>query len=214
MSSQHRISRSKLQTGALFLQVLRRFFIGGKIFEETFMILPTMGNILIGMSVFKKYSVTLDLANNIVECPDNTLQLKPERGRYKIQIIELRTFRKTVIPPDHQLIVLVLAEKDLGTIQGSVETFPSFERKTQLLVSPALSQITEMQIHVQIIDLTSHKITLNPNTTMASLGILIPNQAINLQPMSNEQLTLITNYPEEATNVLNQMFQKTNGKTY
>ena len=30
-------------------QVLLRFFIGGKIFEETFMVLPTMGNVLIGM---------------------------------------------------------------------------------------------------------------------------------------------------------------------
>ena len=69
-------------------QVLLRFFIGGKIFEETFMILPTMGNILIGMSFFKKYSVTLDLANNVIKLPDITLQLKPQRGRYKIQMID------------------------------------------------------------------------------------------------------------------------------
>ena len=54
-------------------QVLLGFFIGGKISEETFMILPTMGNILIGMSFFKMYSVTLDLANNVVKFPDITL---------------------------------------------------------------------------------------------------------------------------------------------
>ena len=48
-------------------QVLLQFFIGGKVFEETFMVLPTMGNVLIGMSFFKKHSVTLDLANNIVK---------------------------------------------------------------------------------------------------------------------------------------------------
>ena len=41
-------------------QVLLRFFIGGKVFEETFMILPTMGNILMGKSFFKKESVDLD----------------------------------------------------------------------------------------------------------------------------------------------------------
>ena len=33
-------------------QVLLRFFVGGKVVEETFMILPTMGNVLIGMSFF------------------------------------------------------------------------------------------------------------------------------------------------------------------
>ena len=65
-------------------QALLRFFIGGKVFEGTFLILPTMGNILIGMSFFEKYSETLDLANNVVKFPDITLQLKPDRGRYKI----------------------------------------------------------------------------------------------------------------------------------
>ena len=184
-------------------QVLPRFFIGGKIFEKTFMILPTMGNILIGMSFFKKHSVTLDLANNVVKFPDITLQLKPERGRYKIQMIELRTTQKTVIQPDHQLIVPVLAERDLGTIQGTVETFPTFERKTQLLMSPAMAQITEMKSHVQIINLTIHTITVSPNTTVATFRIMTPNQAKNLQPMSTEQLTLITKYPDEANNVLN-----------
>ena len=173
-------------------QVLLRFFIGGKVFEETFMILPTMGNILIGMSFFKKYSVTLDLANNVVKFPDITLQLKPERGRYKVQMLELRTSQKIVIQPDHQIMVPVIAEKDFGTIQGTVETFPAFERKTQLLVSPALTQITEMKSHVQITNLTCHTITLNPNTTVATFRIMTPNQAKNLQPMSNEQLTLIT----------------------
>ena len=43
-------------------------------------------------------------------------------------MIELRTTQKTVIQPDDQLIVPVLAERDLGTIQGTVEAFPSFER--------------------------------------------------------------------------------------
>ena len=194
-------------------QVLLRFFIGGKVFEETFMILPTMGSILIGMSFFKKYSVTLDLANNVVKFPDINLQLKPERGRYKIQMIELRTTQKTVIQPDHQIIVPVLAERDLGTIHGTVETFPAFERKTQLLVSPALTQITEKKSHVQITNLTCHTITLNPNTTVATFKIMTPNQAKNLQPMSNEQLTLITKYPNEANNVLNQLFQEPGTET-
>ena len=45
-------------------------------------------------------------------------------------MIELRTFQKTVTPPDQQSIVPVLAEKDLGTTQGTVITFPSFKGKT------------------------------------------------------------------------------------
>ena len=195
-------------------QVLLRFFIGGKVFEETFMILSTMGNILIGMSFFKKYSVTPDLANNVVKFLDITLQLKPERGRYKIQMIKLRTTRKTVIQPDHQLIVPVLAERDRPRHNsGYSRNLSCIQRKTQLLVSPALTQIADMKSHVQITNLTSHTITLNPNTTVATFRIMTPNQAKNLQPMSNEQLTLITKYPDEANNVLDQLSQEPNTDT-
>ena len=132
-------------------QILLRFFFGGKLFEEKFMILPTMGNILIGMSFSKQDSVTLDFANSFVKFPDITLQLKPEQRRYKSNMIKLRTSQKTVIKPYQQLFNPVLAEKDLGTIKGTVETFPAFERKTQLLVSPALAPVNEMSSHVQII---------------------------------------------------------------
>ena len=164
------------------------------------------------MSFFKKYSVTLDLANNIVKFPDITLQPKPEQGNYKVNMIELPTTQKTVIRPDEQLIVPLLAEKDLGTIQGTVEAFPAFESKTQLQLSPALAQVNEMSSRVQITNITSHTITLNPNTTVATLKVLTTNQAKHLQPMSNEQLTLMSKYPDEATNVLNQLFEEPDTK--
>ena len=83
-------------------QVLLRFFIGGKVFEETFMVLPTMGNVLIGMSFFKKYSVTLDLANNIVKFPDITLQLRSVNGKFKNKLLELKTTQKMVIQPNNK----------------------------------------------------------------------------------------------------------------
>ena len=189
-------------------QVLLRFFIGGKVFEETFMILPTMGNILIGMSFFKKYSVTLDLANNIVRFPEITLQLRPQNGKFKFQMLELRASQKTTIQPRQQVFNPVTSEKDIGQVTGTVEAFPAFERKTELLVSPSISEINDQQTHVQITNYLDHSITIPQNTTVAVFRILTPNQAKNVQPMTSEQLTLITKFPDEATNVINQLFQE------
>ena len=101
-------------------QVLLRFFIGGKVFEETFMVLPTMGNVLIGMSFFRKYSVTLDLANNIVKFPDITLQLRSVNGKFKNKLLELKTTQKMVVQPNQQVFVPVVVERDLGDITGTV----------------------------------------------------------------------------------------------
>ena len=189
-------------------QVLLRFFIGGKVFEETFMILPTMGNILIGISFFKKYSVTLDLANNIVRFPEITLQLRPQNGKFKLQMLELRASQKTTIQPRQQVFIPVTSEKDIGQVTGTVEAFPAFERKTELLVSPSMSEINDQQTHVQITNYLDHSITIPQNTTVAVFRILTPNQAKNVQPMTSEQLTLITKFPDEATNVINQLFQE------
>ena len=83
-------------------QVLLRFFIGVQVFEETFMVLPTMGNVLIGMLFSKKYPVTLDLANNIVKFPDITLQLRSVNGKFKNKLLELKTIQKIVIQPNQQ----------------------------------------------------------------------------------------------------------------
>ena len=85
------------------------------------MVLPTMGKVLIGMSFFKKYSVTLDLTNNIMKFPDITLQLRSVNGKFKNKLLELKTTQKMVIQPNQQVFVPVVIERDLGDITGTVE---------------------------------------------------------------------------------------------
>ena len=142
-----------------------------------------MGNILIGMSFFKKYSVTLDLANNLVRFPEITLQLMPQNGKFKLQMLELRASQKTTISPRQQIFVPVIAQKDIGNVTGTVEGFPAFERKKELLVSPSMSEINKQQSHVQITNHFYHAITIPQHTTVAVFRILTPNQAKNVQPM-------------------------------
>ena len=62
------------------------------------MILPTMGNILIVMSFFKKYSVRLDLENNIVRFPDITLQLRPTNRTFKTKMMHMQRNRLLYAP--------------------------------------------------------------------------------------------------------------------
>ena len=71
-------------------QVLLRFYVAGKVFEETFLILPTMGTILIGMSFFEKYSVNLDIKNHLVHFPNHmmSMQVRQQKNdRFKTGLI-------------------------------------------------------------------------------------------------------------------------------
>ena len=118
-----------------------------------------------------------------------------------------------VIQPNQQVFVPVVIESDLGDITGTVEGLPAFERRSHLLVSPALSETREGCTHVQVSNPLDYQITINVGTAVASFKIITPKQAINLQPMTSHQLNLITQYPDEATAVLNHIFQDPNEKT-
>ena len=111
-----------------------------------------------------------------------------------------------VIQPNQQVFVPVEIERDLGDIIGTVEGLPAFERRTHLLVSPALSETRDGRTHVQITNPLDYQITINVGTAVASFKIMTPKQANNLQPVTNHQLNLITKYPDEATAVLNHIF--------
>ena len=81
-------TENKLQTAIgnivpIGKQFQLRFFLAGKNFEETFIVLSYMSNILIGMSFYKKHSVTLLLKNILVHLSDLSPQLKPRNGKFK-----------------------------------------------------------------------------------------------------------------------------------
>ena len=124
--------------------------------------------------------------------------------KFKLQKLELRASQKTTISPRQQVVVPVLAEKEIGTVTGTVEAFPAFERKTELLVSPSMR---DQYSHVQITNHLDHAMTIPQDTTIAVFKILAPNKARNVQSMTKEQLTLISEFPDKADKLINQLFQ-------
>ena len=190
-------------------QVLLRFYVAGKVFEETFLILPTMGTILIGMSFFEKYSVNLDIKNHLVHFPNHMMSMQvrqQKNNKLKTGLINLCSSYRTVIPPLHQVMIQVHSDADISLTTGTVEGSPAFMRKTCLLVSPALVDLDEGKTTIQVTNPNNHKFTLDANTTLAHFRIPTPHQAANITPMPVEHLNLITKYPDEAEAVINQLF--------
>ena len=73
-------------------------------------------------------------------------------------MLELRASQKTTIAPRKQVFIPVVAEWDIVTLTGTVESFPAFERKTELLAFPSLSEMQEQQSHVQVTNHLDHAI--------------------------------------------------------
>ena len=185
-------------------QVLLRLYVAGKGFEETILILPTMGTILFGMSFFEKYSDNSDIKNHLVHFHNHMMSMpvrQQKNNKFKTGLINLCASTKTVIPPLHRVMIQVHSDAT-GTVEGS----PAFMRKTCLLVSPALVDLDEGETTIQVTNRDNHTFTLDANTTLAHFRIPTPHQAANLTPMPVEHLNLITKYPDEAEAVINQLF--------
>ena len=190
-------------------QVLLRFYVAGKVFAETFLILPTMGTISIGMSFFEKYSVNLDIKNHLAHFPNHMMSMQvrqQKNNKFKTGLINLCSSNRTVIPPLHQVMIQVHSDADISLTTGTVEGSPAFMRKTCLLVSPALVDLDEGTTTIQVTNPNNHTFTLDAHTTLAHFRIPTPHQAANITPMPVEHLNLITKYPDEAEAVINQLF--------
>ena len=79
-------------------------------------------------------------------------------------------------------------------------------RKTCPLVSPAVVDLDDGITMIQVTNPNEHVYTLEANTNLANVRIPTPHQAANITPMPVEHLKLITDHPDDATAVINQLF--------
>ena len=190
-------------------QVLLGFFIAGKVFEEVFLVLPTMGTILIGMTFFEKYSVNLDIKNHLVNFPNHLMSMQVRQQtnkKFKTGLIGMYSNSRTTIPPHLQVLIEVHSDADISRTIGTVEGTPAFMRKTCLLVSPAVVDLDDGKTMFQVTNPNEHVYTLEANTNLSNYRIPTPHQAANITPMPLEHLKLITDQPDDAAAVINQLF--------
>ena len=192
-------------------QVLLRFFIAGKVFEEVFLVLPTMGTILIGMSFFEKYSVNLDIKNHLVHFPNHMMSMQVRQQinkKVKTGLIDLYSSSRTTILPHHQVLIEVHSDADISRTTGTVEgtRTPAFMRETCLLVSPAVVDLDDGKTMIRVTNPNAHVYTLEANTNLANFRTPTPHQAANITPMPVKHLKLITDHPDDAAAVINQLF--------
>ena len=102
------------------------------------LILPTMGNILIGLSFFKQYSVTLHIQNHQIHFPDLSLQLHKANGKNKCDKCELRAAQKIVVTLFQQGMLPACTNAEIEKTTGTTEATSTITMKEALLVTPVM----------------------------------------------------------------------------
>ena len=96
-------------------QVPLYVFLAEELAEKIFLSLTTMGNILSGMSIFGKNSVTKKLNNNAVPFPDLSQQFRPKQGGFKCGVFEVETTQKVVAGQFQQVMTITFNKVESST---------------------------------------------------------------------------------------------------
>ena len=168
-------------------QVPLRIFIAGKVFDDTFMVTPTMGTILTVVSFPRKIrSDSWHLSSSRI-CQ----QLKHAKGKFKCDKSWLCAAEKLILLPF--LTFQVWTNAELGTSQWPVEATRSPSRNKSLLVTTSLIERDHNRTDIPVTNPQDHTYTAKQCAVSANFIVLLPNQAKH-EPKPPEQLTSWVSY--------------------
>ena len=113
-----------------------------------------------------------------------------------------------VVPPFQQIMIPMCANEEVSMSQRTVEATPSVTRKVALLVTPAIAKPGNNKTVIHITNPNDHTYTINPGSVLANFTVLKPYQARNLKTMPLQQLSPGVQLPEEAHQVIGQLFHE------
>ena len=126
--------------------------------------------------------------------------------KFKTGLCDLYSSCRTTIPPHHQVLIEVHSDADISRTTDTVKGTPAFMRKACLLASPAVVDLDDGKMMIQVTNPNEHVYTLEANINLANIRIQTPHQAANITLMPVEHLKLITEHPDNAEAVANQLF--------
>ena len=133
-------------------QVSLTFSIGLHSSKNSFLILPTMNNVILGNLFFKKQNIPIDTRNNLLKLPDFTVQLsemKPDQGKKrkfvkKIKKIPILLSKKTNTDPQQQALLELHLDgftDQLANCTGMVIPSKDLEDKTNIALTSSLNKM-------------------------------------------------------------------------
>ena len=175
------------------------FRIANENFTETFILMETMNQTILGIPFFEKHDILIHPKTQALNLQNMTIQLT-ERVHTDGKISSLTTMNNfflhavqnlSVKPNASEITTCLLSSESFseGTI-AIVEPNPRFEKQTGLCVTSAIVKFNaQKQVSLGILNLLPHQVTGQKNAQVAEVTILTASQAQYLQPVNPDFLT-------------------------
>ena len=83
---------------------------------------------------------------------------------------------------------------------------PPGEKQEAMVITPAMVKFEKDYTNIQVINPHDHLYTINASAILTNFSFLTPNKAKHVKPIAPEHLSVLTNHPDKATTLINQLF--------
>ena len=179
-----------------------RFKIGNYTFEETFIVMNQMSFPIIGLAVLRKHAAILDTAQGTIDFPkiQITMALTDEMQKCNLKPITIKTEAKHTIPAQAtRIIYATIPVTTEHTITGTIQPLPQFDENSKLIVAPAITTARSKKVAIKVANTTDFPYTIAPDTKIAELQILKPEETKLIRPVDIAALNLLTEHDDVVT---------------
>ena len=179
-----------------------RFKIGNYTFEETFIVMNQMSFPIIGLAFLRKHAAILDTAQGTIDFPkiQITMALTDEMQKCNLKPITIKTEAKHTIPAQAtRIIYAVIPVTTEHTITGTIQPLPQFDENSKLIVAPAITTARNKKVAIKVANTTDFPYTIAPDTKIAELQILKPEETKLIRPVDIDALNLLTEHDDVVT---------------
>ena len=179
-----------------------RFKIGNYTFEETFIVMNQMSFPIIGLAFLRKHAAILDTAQGTIDFPkiQITMALTDEMQKCNLKPITIKTEAKHTIPAQAtRIIYAAIPVTTEHTITGTIQPLPQFDENSKLIVAPAITTARSKKVAIKVANTTDFPYTIAPDTKIAELQILKPEETKLIRPVDIAALNLLTEHDDVVT---------------
>ena len=179
-----------------------RFKISDYTFEETFIEMNQTWFPIIGLAFLRKHSATIDTAQGTINFPQNeiTLALKDEMQNCSPKPITIKTESKHTKPAQSTRIIHAsIPVSNDHRITATVQRLPQLDECAKLIVAPAITTARDKKVAIKIANTTGFPYKITPDSKLAELQILKPEETKMIRPVDKAALNLLTDHDDVVT---------------
>ena len=164
---------------------------------------------ILGLAFLRNHSAMLETAQGTIDFPKIpiTMALTDEIQKRNPKPKTIKTESKRTIPAQSTRVIHAsISVSNDHPITGTVQPLPQFDECAKLIVALEITTARDKRVTIKIANATDFAYTISPNTKLAEIQILKPEETKSISPIVIAALNPLTDH-DDGVSYINALMQ-------